>query len=506
MASIIETLTTLHTEEFTGKVILKKDPVTKTIFFRKGVPVLVDSNVRSETLGQLLLGQAKITEDQYRAVLDQMEKTGKRQGEVLVELGYLSAFEVYEALRSQAHVKFENAFMLEGAEVVAEKGDQHLAGIMETPVDFFRTYLNFFEDWVTEAAPAKYPEKKALRLTQRGREYLSGRALQGRELKTVRLLDGRRTISQVLEVHSGEEVSAFAVIEALNAMSFIDFDDPLPARFQRSKAEVTAEKALPIQESTTPGARLVDLTEPAPQRKASPLYDLALNLDQPYPKLLRLPAHANRFQVKKAFDDLVRAYHLDAISETYQGDEKRLAEAALDRLSLALTVLSDENRRNEYLQGLGRKDSPRDPSPKVKAEAALQKAHLFSARKRFEEAELEIRKAVEMDPQEGSYHVDLAQLFMARAAANKDPLPDVIENEIRIALKLNASDPRAYFELGVYLKLKNELDRARTAFLKVLELKPSDEKSNAELRLIMKRLESHHRSEPFLRGLFKKKK
>ncbi len=505
MASIFETMTTLHVEEFTGKVTVKKEHVAKTIFFRKGVPVYVDSNVRSETLGQLLLGRGKLTPEQYRTILEQMEKTGRRQGELLVELGYLSAFEVYEALGAQVVVKFENVFMLDGADVSVEKGEEHLAGVIETPIDFFRTYLNFFQDWITEAAPSKYPTDKALKINPRGQSYLAGRSLQGRELKIVRLLDGRKTTSQILDSQPGEESFVFAMIEALNTMNFIDFEDPLPQKFQRTRAEVTAEKVVETEEVSAPAARVVDLTEPAAPKHSSPLYKLALQMDQPFPKLLRLHPQANRFQLKKSYEDLVREYHLDNISETYEGEEKQLADGILDRLTLAFTVLSDDKRRQEYLEGVERKEAQKEPSPKIKAEVALQKAHLFIARKKFDDAEVEIRKAIGLDPQEGSYHVDLAELSMTRATANKEPLPYSVENEILLALKLNSKNARAFFEMGVYHKLKNSPDKARTAFLKVLEIKPNDERASTELRLILKRMEGK-KSDLSLRNLFKKKK
>jgi tetratricopeptide (TPR) repeat protein len=505
VASLIETLTSLHVEEFSGKITVQKDHIHKTIYFRKGTPIFVDSNVRSETLGQLLLERGKISETQYQAALERMEASGRRQGEVIVELGFLSAFEVYEALRSQVHVKFENTFMLEGAEIVAEEGEQFLIGITDTPVDFFRAYLDFFQDWVTEPDLGRFPSDKALSLNAKGQKYLSGRSLHGKELKVVRLLNGRQTLPQVLESSPGEETPAFAIVEALNMMKFLDLIDPLPQRFQRSAAEITSERALPKEESTTPGARVVDLTEPASPKKGSPIYTLALQLDQPYPKLLHLPAQANRFQAKKAFDELVRQYHLDAIPETYKDEELKLAEAALNRLTLAFTVFSDDKRRHEYLQALGRHEAPTEPAPKVKAEVALQKAHLFIAKKKFEEAEAEIRKAIELDPEESTYHVDLAELIMTRATSRKEPLPNTAETELRLALKLNSTDARAFFQMGVFFMVQADLEKARNAFQKVLEIRPSDNKANTELRLINKRLESR-KSEINLRNLFKKKK
>jgi tetratricopeptide (TPR) repeat protein len=505
VASLIETLTSLHVDEFTGKITVQKEQVTKIIYFRKGTPVFVESNVRSETLGQLLLEKGKIDEERYRTILERMESTGRRQGEIIVELGFLSAFEVYEALKSQVHVKFENTFMLEGAEIVAEEGEQFLIGITDTPVDFFRAYLDFFQDWVTEPDLGRFPPDKALSLSAKGRNYLSGRSLHGKELKVVRLLNGRQTLHQILESSPGEETPAFAIVEGLNVMKFIDLVDPLPQRFQRSAAEITSEKALPKEETTTPGARVVDLTEPASPKKGSPIYTLALQLDQPYPKLLQLPAQANRFQVKKAFDEMVRQYHLDAIPETYKGEEQKLAEAALNRLTLAFTVFSDDKRRHEYLQALGRHEAPKEPAPKVKAEVALQKAHLFIAKKKFDEAEAEIRKAIELDPEESTYHVDLAELLMARATSQKGPLPNIVETELRLALKLNSADARAFFQIGVFFKVQDDLEKARNAFQKVLEIRPNDNKANTELRLINKRLESR-KSEISLLNLFKKKK
>ena len=53
MATVSQLLVSLHLDEFTGKLTLQKDQVRKGIFFKKGTPIFVDSNVIIDPAGKV---------------------------------------------------------------------------------------------------------------------------------------------------------------------------------------------------------------------------------------------------------------------------------------------------------------------------------------------------------------------------------------------------------------------------------------------------------------------
>ena len=505
VASVTETFFTLHFDQFTGKVTLCKDQVVKVIFFRKGTPIFVDSSIRSETLGQMLLEQGKLSEEQYRIAIEKMKTEKKRQGEVIVELGYLSGFEVYEALQIQMERKIQNCFLLEGAEMTSEEGAHHLEGVPDLPVDFFRIYLDTYSSIIPPGSTSNLSEVKALRLSTRGKVYLESKALKPSEVKIVHMLDGKRNASQIVEGSQGDADEGLAFLEALFALSFIELTELPPQRYTIPASQV--KKELP-PETSSPERRVIEIgsqeTASAPQ-KSSPVYMWALKLEKPLYELLNLTVSENKFQAKKNYDGIVRELHLDDIDGHYEEKDRKIAEAVFDRLALAITVLSDDKRKQNYLKELAaRKPEQNNPAPEILAEVAAQKSRVLAMKKQFEKAEQELKKAAELVPKESSYHVELAELILQRSVAKKEPVSSNVEQHLRQALKINSSDEQAYFVLGVIAKLHGDTEKAKNYFSKVVQLKPSHVKASAELRLLLRREEDKKSQSPFL-NLFKKK-
>ena len=74
----------------TGSLYLLHEQTKKVVFFEEGYPIFVRSNVLSECLGQILANQGLITQEQCEQTLEAIRRTGKKQGELLVEMGILS--------------------------------------------------------------------------------------------------------------------------------------------------------------------------------------------------------------------------------------------------------------------------------------------------------------------------------------------------------------------------------------------------------------------------------
>lgn len=505
MPTVAEALLTMHLEQFTGKVTFKKDQVTKTIFFRKGKPIYVDSNIRSETLGQILLQGGRLTEEQYRKVLEEMESTGQRQGEIIARLGFLSGFEVYEALSTQLGRKIQNCFLLEGAEIQPAPGDDALKDVPELPIDFFRLYLDIVYSTYLALDDDLLPAKKAVSLTSAGQSYLQAQSLTPNESKLYRFLDGRHGASDLFARVARDDAEPF--LFALKEMKFLDFKAMPPPRYTKPIAEAASEKEKkedPAQKPRNEASRVVEIKDDLPPEPSSPIYTYALRMTRPYHEFLDLPQNSNRFQVKKCYDTLVRDLNLFSIPENYEGKDREIAEKVFDRMTLALTILSDDKRKHEYFQSLAKHTPEGAVEPTILAESAAQKARVFASKRRFDQAEEQVRKAIELMPKEAAYHVELAELHMLMATANREPLPESVEKTLKEAMKLNSSEPDAFLQLAIYYKVTGDTDKARACYQKVLDLKPNHPKATAELRLLNMRAASKKGESPLLK-LFKKK-
>jgi tetratricopeptide (TPR) repeat protein len=99
--------------EQTGSLYLLSGQTKKVVFFEQGFPVFVRSNVLSECLGQILAHEGLITQEQCEQTLEAIRRTGKKQGELLVEMGILSEGNLRYGLEAQLRAKLFDIFSWE---------------------------------------------------------------------------------------------------------------------------------------------------------------------------------------------------------------------------------------------------------------------------------------------------------------------------------------------------------------------------------------------------------
>jgi hypothetical protein len=97
---LAEILLFLAMTKKTGILILKREKVTKKIYYERGDIVFAASSLTEERLGDILMKQKKITQEQYDQSVERIEP-GKRQGRVLVEMGVINPEELWEIVCEQ---------------------------------------------------------------------------------------------------------------------------------------------------------------------------------------------------------------------------------------------------------------------------------------------------------------------------------------------------------------------------------------------------------------------
>jgi len=99
----------LHDELATGRLVLKRGRVSKTVELVNGNPVSTSSTPRDETLGHFLVGSGAISEDQHRTAVAHAARAGIKLGEALVTLRILSVAQLIDQLGRQARHKLVQA-------------------------------------------------------------------------------------------------------------------------------------------------------------------------------------------------------------------------------------------------------------------------------------------------------------------------------------------------------------------------------------------------------------
>jgi tetratricopeptide (TPR) repeat protein len=186
----------------TGSLYLLNGQTKKVVFFEEGQPVFVRSNVLSECLGQILTSEGLITQEQCEQTLEAIRRTGKKQGELLVEMGILSEGNLRYALEAQLRTKLFDIFSWEDGRFQFKTDP---AGAQ------FGVRLKLAaEGVIVSAVQDQYPEERAMRalepvqdkfpLLAEGLELETGALdLLPEEIHLASCLDGSRSVIEVLD-------------------------------------------------------------------------------------------------------------------------------------------------------------------------------------------------------------------------------------------------------------------------------------------------------------------
>jgi len=96
-----EILASINEYGISGKIVVSHKGIEKKIFVEGEFITFASSNVNDDRLGEFLIKIGEIKQVDYDNSVDLLKKTGKRQGQILVDLGCLSPRELFSAVKSQ---------------------------------------------------------------------------------------------------------------------------------------------------------------------------------------------------------------------------------------------------------------------------------------------------------------------------------------------------------------------------------------------------------------------
>ena len=105
-----EILVTIHRYKAPGAIDCRRGDESKRIFLDHGRIIFATTNQLTESLGDRLVREGRITQAQYDASLERMKITGKRHGITLVEMQMLTAEELFVLVRDQIQAIIDSVF------------------------------------------------------------------------------------------------------------------------------------------------------------------------------------------------------------------------------------------------------------------------------------------------------------------------------------------------------------------------------------------------------------
>lgn len=98
--------------------------IVKRVFVQDGNLVHASSTDPNDRLGQFLLRAGKLTQEQLSSTQEEVEVSGRRHGQVLIEQNIMSPGELYRAIRAQVEAIVWGLFSWTEGEVIFRIGEE----------------------------------------------------------------------------------------------------------------------------------------------------------------------------------------------------------------------------------------------------------------------------------------------------------------------------------------------------------------------------------------------
>jgi len=477
----------LHGLRASGTLHLSHEKKRKWVELRDGYPIAVRSNLMRETLGNHLLRSSTVSREVLESSRQQMEKSGKRHGEILVAMQALSEEQVADALRAQADEKFFEIFAWPAGTFRFERGAR-----IERPnsLGMGRSPASLILHGVCERFPLDridgYFTGQAGRYLAHGESHFyrfQDLSIGAAEAEFVRAIDGSRKLGEF----RSEEERLRRTIYGLLAAGMLE----LRASGAEPAARAVSGHAVhhPVSEHVTANngrdrrqddPRHAELIALADQLRAKDAYEV-----------LGVPRGVGASELKEAYERLAARAHPDRFRDATQA-LRALAEEVFGRVRAAYETLSDP--REQKIQALASKKFERQEQEQKRTERAFnaeverRKGETALAARSYETALAHFGKALELYPNEGDHHAYYGYALHLCHPGDATMAAEAMEH-IKRGIKIASHREKPYLFLGRLNKAVGRADQAEKMFVRAAHIEPNCIEAISELRLIQMRRE-----------------
>jgi curved DNA-binding protein CbpA len=203
-------------------------------------------------------------------------------------------------------------------------------------------------------------------------------------------------------------------------------------------------------------------------------------------EVLGVKRDAQPSQVKAAYFQLAKAYHPDAVAAAAGDEVRKLAAEVFARVSEAWGVLSDDDRRKEYLEELASGGpADLDVARIFEAENTFQTGTLLVKGRKYDEALKKFDEAIALNPDEAEFGMWKAWCEFLLSDDRKRTHA-ASARAIQQALERNPRCVPGHLFLGQMAKLTGELKAAERYLKRGLDLVPDNPELLRELKYLGK--------------------
>jgi tetratricopeptide (TPR) repeat protein len=474
--SLIKILVYLNRKRETGTLSLKTPAFTKKIYIYLGDAIFSSSTYEDDRLGEMLLKAGKITVEQYDKSVELLKSSNKRQGAILVELGYLTPKDLFWGVKYQVTEIIHSMFQIEDGEYEFKEGDIPTEEVITLKMSLGNLIcdgVRKIDNW-TIIRNEMPDTDSVLKLSRDPLILFQNIELSTQDKKMLSLIDGKKTIKEVIE---SSWIGSFEALKILYVLWSIEMIEQIPT------IQDKVESDQDIKETADDVISLNDILEPLSEENESflkKINSIYLNLESmSMTELLEVDKSSDIETIKKNYYRLAKEFHPDRSFTFTDNAIKTKLASIFDALTSAYNALKDEKSRKEYFKSSRTTKKVKDEKKgdeTVKAEEQFRRGIAEMKKGNFWGAIDNFKWATKMMPKSAKAWNYLSLAYLKLPGKHKDA-----EEALLTAVKLEPFNADYYANLGLTYIKAGLNKRASSNFQKALKINPNNKKAKKGL-------------------------
>lgn len=455
-------------EKSTGILELLAPDGSLELTFKDGKIVAVETSIPALALSKYLVANGVATDAQIQRARERAPAMGGDVGGAMIALGLVEPHTYFEKLVAWARFTLASI-----ASRDYDKASLLHKDVPNPPVPLGLDRFGVLSDIVRDGAERstlqdRYAAKRPCPLipSQLEGAKIEDLRLKAAELRVINMVNGARTLGEILETLGGNETKSLEVMRVVflaEETGFVVFgNDPLLSK--------------EIQEA----AKVREQYERMRVRN--------------YFEILQVNEKSSDDETRTRYADLAKQFHPDKLR---QGAAPELIDARREVFGLvneAFEALTSEEQRYKYANDLsaGRVGSAEELAKvqsALQAETLFKKAEILAKMRKLDDALQHLDQALRLKPDDTEFKIYRAYygyLHGARGTTGTDAAEKAIK-AILALLKVDANIAAGYMFLGNLYKIVNKPQVAARYFEKVLEYDERNPDAIREVRLFRMR-------------------
>ncbi len=464
----------LSRKRMTGVLSLSTPDFTKKVYLSQGDAVFATSTYMDDCLGIVLLKAGKISVEQYDKSVELLKKSPKRHGMILVELGYLSAKDVFWGVKFQVREIIYSMFAIEDGEYEFIEGDlpsEEVITLKMSTGALIYEGVKKIGSW-TKIKNEMPDMDSMLKLSDDPLSLFQNIEFEQQDKKILSLINGKLTIKEVIENSWVSSFEALKIIYTFWSLGIVELASSISSEGSNATEE---------EESTYETIKLDDVLKPflvEDEKHQGRVESLYAKLNQIGPhELLEITDSSDDEFVKKKYYHLSKEFHPDKYFSLEDPAIKPKLTAIFDAVNEAYFHLKNQKERAAYFRNLGAGVSKTASDESVMAQDEFQNGTAELKKGNLWKSVEHLKIATEMMPQKALYWDHLAAAYARIPHQLRQA-----ETALLTAIKLEPFNANYYANLGIIYMKAGLKKRAYGNFKQALLIDSTNKKAQKGVR------------------------